>query len=156
MQIWKKSKILLKNNEAVLGLPMRLTVSLVIGSLVLVTLLSFIINPCVFPQKMIVTVEPMVVVLSGNHSENVTFRVNISERNGKPLSGASVIIKGLGGAGFGFSDKDGTALVRLQVKIEAGLHEGYLSVFVTAPCYETIQYQDMIKIVRPLRLSLFL
>jgi hypothetical protein len=144
----QKSKIFIKNNEAVLGLPMRLTVSLVIGTVALVAILSFIMNPCLFPQKMIVSVTPMVVTFSGNNSENITFHVNISERSGYPLYGASVIIKGLGGAGSGFSNESGMALVQLWVQMEIGIHEGYLSVFVTAPCHESIQCQELIKIVR--------
>lgn len=148
MRSRKKSKIFINNNEAVLGLPMRLTVSLVIGTMALVAVLSFIMNPCLFPQKMIISVTPMVVMSSGNHSENLTFQVNISESSGYPLYGASVIIKGLGGAGFGYSDEHGTAHIHLQIEMKTGTHEGYLSIIVTAPCHEPIQYQELIKIVR--------
>jgi hypothetical protein len=143
----QRKRYFIKNDEAVLGLPMRLTVSLVIGTVALIAILSYIMNPCLFPQKMIVTVTPMVVILSGNEPENITFIVNITDSNGYPLRDASVIIKGLGGAGSGFSDDNGVALVQLQVQMETGRHEGYLDISVSAPCHEVAELQEMIKII---------
>jgi hypothetical protein len=143
----QKKGYFVKNDEAVLGLPMRLTVSLVIGTVALLAILSYIMNPCVFPQKMVVSVTPMVVVLSGNESENLTFLVNITDSKGYPLRDASVLINGLGGAGSGFSNDNGAALIHLQVQMETGRHEGYLSVRVSSPCHESFEFQDMLKIV---------
>jgi len=136
-----------KNDEATLGLPMRLIIFLIIGMATLLAILSFMMNPCVFPQKMIVSVSPMVAFVPGNDSTNLTFTVNVSERGGQPLQGASVIIRGLGGAGAGFTDDFGVAIISLGVHMERGIHEGYLGISVSAPCHELVLYQELIKIV---------
>jgi hypothetical protein len=137
-----------KNQDAVLGLPLRLTVSLIIGTVALLAILSHMMNPCLFPQKMIVSVTPMISTISGDNPQNVSFIVNVTDISGHRLLGASVIIKGLWGAGSGFSDNNGTALVQLQVQLDAGMHEGYLSVAVSAPCHESFEQEELIKIVR--------
>lgn len=143
---WKRN-YLIENEDAVLGLPMRVTVSLVIGAVALVAILSCILNPCLFPQKMIVSVTPMVVNLTGDEPENLSFMVNVTDMNGHPLPDASVIIHGLGGAGPGFSDDQGLAIVSLQVHLQSGMHEGYLGISVSAPCHESVVYPELIKIV---------
>jgi hypothetical protein len=144
----QKKRFFIINDEAVLGLPMRLTVSLIIGTVTLVAIFSYIMNPCLFPQKMIVSVTPMVVTLSGNESKNITFIVNVTDKTGYPLRGAVVIINGLGGAGSGFSEDNGVATVQIQVQIETGIHEGYLDIFVSAQCHGSVEYREFIKIIR--------
>lgn len=136
------------NDDAVLGLPLRLTVSLIIGAVVLLTILSFILNPCLFPHRMLVSVTPLLMSLQSSDSENVTFTVFVNDTDGHPLSGASVIIKGLGDAGSGFSDKDGKTVVQIQVQLEDGVYEGYLDIVVKAVCHESFEHQDFIKVVK--------
>lgn len=131
-----------------LGLPMRLTVSLVIGTIVLVSILSVLLNPCFFPQPMVVTVTPMITVLSGDDLENISFIVFVNDTKAHPLMGASVIIKGLGGAGSGFSNKDGKAVIQLQVSLEQGLYEGYLDISVKATCHNPYEQQGIVKVVK--------
>ena len=103
MAFRKKKNMFLKNHEAVIGLPMRLTVSLIIGTMVLLSILSWVLNPCLFPERMVVTVSPMITILTDDGGENATFIVQVNDTKGRALSGASVIITGLGGAGAGFS-----------------------------------------------------
>ena len=142
-----KSKGFLENDRAVLGLPMRLTVSLIIGTIALVAILSFIVQPCLFPGRMDITVTPYVTILSGSGPENVSYTVFVHETDGRPLNDASVIINGLGGAGAGFSDESGMAWIQLRVQLQEGLHEGYLDISVKAPCHQTIEDNDAIKVV---------
>jgi len=144
----KKRVYFIVNEHAVLGLPMRLTVSLVIGTVALIAILSYIMNPCLFPERMIVSLTPIVTMLPGSEPENVTFTVYVNETDGHPLSGASVIIKGLGGAGSGFSDDAGKVRIQIQVQLESGVYEGYLDISVKAACHESFEHQDMIKIVK--------
>jgi len=144
----KKRVYFIVNEHAVLGLPMRLTVSLVIGTVALIAILSYITNPCLFPERMIVSLTPIVTTLPGSEPENVTFTVYVNETDGHPLSGASVIIKGLGGAGSGFSDDNGKVRIQIQVQLESGVYEGYLDISVKAACHESFEHQDMIKIVK--------
>jgi hypothetical protein len=144
----QRYRYLLKNEDAVLGLPMRLTVSLVIGTIALLAILSYILNPCLFPQKMIVSFTPMVISFSGEDPQNITIFVNVTDISGHSISGASVLIKGLGGAGSGISNTNGMSMVQLQVQLETGMHEGYLDVSVSAACHERLEQQELIKIVR--------
>lgn len=144
----KKIHYFLKNESAVLGLPMRLTVSLIIGSIALIAILSTILNPCLFPHRMVVTMSPQVTIVKGSDPENVSFIVFVNDSGGFPLNGASVIVKGLGGAGFGFSDKDGKAIVNLEIQLESGTYEGYLDISVRAPCHVPFEYQAIVKVVK--------
>src|SRR4030042_1912257 len=111
MNTKRKKRYFLENESAVLGLPMRLTVSLIIGTIALIAILSTILNPCLFPQRMMVSITPQVTTVQGSDPENVSFTVFVNDIDGFPLTGASVIIKGLGGAGSGFSDKNGKVFI---------------------------------------------
>lgn len=148
MNTQKKEVYLFKNNHAVLALPMRLTVSVVVGTIVLLSILSVLLNPCVFPGRMIVSVTPMVTIIPGSNLENVTFLVTVNDTQGRPLSGASIIIKGLGGAGLGFTDETGNGMVQMQIYLSDGFYEGYLDISVKAPCFTSFEQQDMIKVVK--------
>jgi hypothetical protein len=137
-----------RNNHAVLGLPMQLTVSLIIGTIALIAIVSFILNPCLFPQKMTVSATPMVLTIPGNEPVNVSCNVSVQETNGHALSGAIVIVKGLGGAGSGITNTTGITTITLQVRLEPGVYEGYLDVCVSNPCHERFEQLDMIKVVK--------
>ncbi len=148
MKPWKKKRRFVSNEHAVLGLPMRLTVSLIIGTIVLISVLSFLFNPCLIPQRIVVTVTPMITILPGESPENISFIVQVNDTNSHPLQGASIIIKGLGGAGSGFTDKDGKAVIQLQVSLDEGLYEGYLDIAVKATCHIPYVHQEIVKIVK--------
>jgi hypothetical protein len=148
VKLRKKKGYFIDNEHAVLGLPLRLTISLIIGSIVLLSILSTLLNPCVFPQRMIVTVTPMITTLPSNDPKDVTFTVFMKDTKGHAISGASVIIKGLAGAGCGFSDENGKATIQMQIQIQDGFYEGYLDISIKAACYEPFEQQDMIKIVK--------
>lgn len=142
------STIFIKNEKAVLGLPMRLTVSLIIGTVALVAILSYVMNPCLFPDRMIVSVNPMVNIVSGNNSTDVNITIYVNETNGYPIKNANVIIKGLTGIGANHTDENGKTIIQITVKLENGVNEGYLDASVKAACHETFSQQDMIKILR--------
>lgn len=142
------STTFIKNEKAVLGLPMRLTVSLIIGTVALVAILSYVMNPCLFPDRMIVSVNPMVNIVSGNNSTEINITIYVNETNGYPIKDANVIIKGLTGIGANHTDENGKTIIQITVKLENGVNEGYLDVSVKAACHETFSQQDMIKILR--------
>jgi len=142
------STTFIKNEKAVLGLPMRLTVSLIIGTVALVAILSYVMNPCLFPDRMIVSVNPMVNIVSGNNSTDINITIYVNETNGYPIKNANVIIKGLTGIGANHTDENGKTIIQITVKLESGVNEGYLDVSVKAACHETLSQQDMIKILR--------
>jgi hypothetical protein len=147
----KKKQFFLKNEEAVLGLPMRLTISLIIGTIVLLAILTSILNPCLFPQRMLVSISPQVTMIQGIEPENISIMVFVNDTDGVPLSGAAVIIRGLGGAGSGFTDTAGKVMVSLQVQLEQGTYEGYLDVSVKLPRHISFEGQDSLKIAKRYR-----
>ncbi|MCX6664528.1 MAG: Ig-like domain-containing protein [Euryarchaeota archaeon] len=139
-----------QDKHGVVGLPMRLTISIIIGTVALFTIISFIMSPCLFPSKMIITIYPLTNTIPGDDpfplNPPITVYVNTSE--GHPIKGATVLIKGLSGAGSGSTDENGKCVIPITVTLASGLHEGYLDVSVKAPCHESFSQDDMIKIVR--------
>ncbi len=148
MNSGKKTRYFIGNEEAVLGLPMRLTISIIIGSIVLLSILTMMLNPCLFPKPLLVSISPQLTMIQGLEPENISFFVFVNDSKGIPISEAVVIIKGLGGAGMGFSDNTGRVMITLQVQLKQGIVEGYLDVSVKAPCYVSYDGQDVLKIVR--------
>lgn len=142
------STTFIKNEKAVLGLPVRLTVSLIVGTVALVAILSYVMNPCLFPDRMIVSVNPMVNIVSGNNSTDVNITIYVNEIDGYPIKNANVIIKGLTWVGANHTDENGKTIIQITVKLESGVNEGYLDVSVKAACHETFSQQDMIKILQ--------
>jgi len=139
----------IKNKKAVLGLPMRLTVSLIIGVIALATILAYILNPCLFPSKMTISVHPMVnVVPAGQESNTFDIDIYVNETDGHSIKGAIVVIKGLGGLVSNSTNGKGKTTIQITVELETGSNEGYLDVSVKSPCHEVFSQQDMIKIVR--------
>ena len=141
----------LSNKNAVIGLPMRLIVSIIIGTIALIAILSFILNPCLFPKKMIISIDPMINTLpEGENISEFDFNLTVSELDGHPITNAQVIIKGLGGIGSGSTDENGKVTIGITVELVEGQNENYLDVSVKAPCHESFLQNDMIKIVRAL------
>jgi len=136
------------NEQAVLGLPMRLTVSLIIGTVALAAILAYISNPCLFPGKMVVTVSPMVNATDGGNPTEILYHINVTSPEGYPIYGAQVLIKGLSGVVANQTNARGYATVSITVQLEEGVNEGYLDVTVKAPCKETFSQDDLLKIIR--------
>jgi len=138
----------IKNDNAVIGLPMRLTVSIIIGIAALVTIMAFILNPCLFPSKMAVSINPMVNTITTGDSETFFLSVNVTDDEGFPISGANVMIKGLGGAGSNNTDIHGRTTIETTAWLQSGQNEGYLDITVKCGCFETFSQTSMIKVVR--------
>ncbi|MBN2066286.1 MAG: hypothetical protein JW771_05720 [Candidatus Thermoplasmatota archaeon] len=134
------------DEKAIMGLPMRVTVSLIIGSVALAAILSYILNPCLFPTRMVVSVTPLVHTIGEETSINIT--VSVIDSNGHPINDATIRIKGLGGGGINITNASGISVVSLNVSLEKGQYEGYLDIMVKAACHESFVQDDMIKIIR--------
>jgi len=137
-----------QNEEAVIGLPLRLVVSLIIGMIALGTILAFLSTPGLVPQPLVVSVSPLVGTIAGNETENVSFLVSVSDREGHAQASATVIITGLGSAGIGRTNASGRARVCLSVSLEPGVLEGYLDVRVSAAQHPRFEQAAMVKILR--------
>ena len=137
------------DEDAVLGLPMRLTVSLIIGVVALAAILSFIINPCLFPSKMIISVTPMVNATAlGVNWTVCNYTVSVQTVDGHPINDAIVIIKGLKGVATNKTNAVGTTIVSINATLGDGVSEGYLDVSVKAACRESFEQLEMLKIIR--------
>jgi hypothetical protein len=145
----KKLKKLIINNYAVIGLPLRLTVSIVIGTIALSFILFYILNPCIFPGKMIVSVNPLINKLpSGFDEYNFEISVQVKDREGYPVKNANVLVKGLGDICSNTTNNKGIATIEIKPSLQKGVTEGYLDIIVKAQCLETFLQNKMIKVVR--------
>lgn len=138
----------IKNKKAVIELPMRLTVSIVIGTIALIAIFSYMLNPCLFPDKMMVSTNPLVYTVSGTDPADLDIVVNVTDTQGNPIQGAVVLIKGLKGIDTNTTSNTGSTNITITVTLEEEANEGYLGVNVKAACHETFDQQDLIKIVR--------
>ncbi|MEF8879420.1 MAG: hypothetical protein V5A64_03400 [Candidatus Thermoplasmatota archaeon] len=139
---------MVRNKEGVVGLPVRLTVSVIIGGVALATILGFVWQPCLFPDQTIVEATPLVHSVGGGSGRvNINFLVKNSD--GVPIKDANVVVCGLEDAVEASTDEKGVVSVSLDVSLEDGRSEGYLDVSVkTSGCYQNFHQEDMIKVVR--------
>lgn len=144
-----KNKKFATNNYAVIGLPMRLTVSLLIGAAALSVILFYILNPCLFPDKLIVSIEPVINIIPDGFDEyDFLIKINVKDNQGYPVEQANIIIKGLGDARSKTTNSNGEAILEIRPSLDEGRHEGYLDLIVKASCFEIFSENNMIKIVR--------
>lgn len=145
----KKYEGLTKNNYAVMGLPLRLTVSIFIGIIALSFILFYILNPCIFPAKMIISIDPLINKIPLGFDEyDFQISIEVKDREGCPIKDANVLVKGLGEASSNLTNEDGIATIQIKPKLQKGVNEGYLDIIVKAQCLETFLQNKMIKIVR--------
>ena len=147
-KIRKKNDSFIKNNWAVIGMPMRLTVSIIIGTAALIAILAFILNPCLFPGKIVVSINPMINEILIGDSGDFIIDIKVTDSENYPISGANVIITGLGGAGYGSTDVNGKTSIDITAWLQPGQNEGYLDITVKCSCFETFSQSNMIKVVR--------
>lgn len=147
-KIWDIKKIL-SNKRGVMGLPLRLTVCLIIGSAALFFILTFILNPCIFPGKIIVNVDPMVNTIPvGKNKETFSIEIKVMDNDGSPIYNANVILKGLGDAKNIKTNYNGVATIDITPTLPSEVYEGYLDLIVKSQCKKTFSQSKMIKIVR--------
>lgn len=145
----KQFRLFWCNEDAVIGLPMRLTVSVIVGIVALALILSWIMNPCLFPGRLDVSVSPVVHTLSGGSSSMTVFLdVYVRDSDGHPVKGANIIVNGLGGVGQNFTNGRGYANVSLDVSIHSSSSEGYLDVKVKSGCFNDKILDNAVKVTR--------
>jgi hypothetical protein len=140
---------LLCNEDAIVGLPLRLVVCLVIGMAALGSILGLMTSQDLLPRPMVVSVSPMFGVV-GNGTQNVSFVVSVQDPEGRGVGMATVVMSGLGGAGVGRTNASGGTVVSLSVCLEPGVLEGYLDVRVSAVRHPRFEQGSMVKVVREL------
>lgn len=152
-------KKLRDNDEAVEGLPVRLIVVLVVGVIALAAMVGALNG--FKPQKSLSASVYEVGGKDGNMlmipktgyaavEHNWTCRVLVVDAEGDPVSGASVIVHGLSGAGSAVTDKDGEAYLTKtnDVTLNANQNSGYMTLEVSAPGYNTYTNENALAVVR--------
>jgi len=137
-----------KNKNAVIDLPMKLTVSIIIGTVALIAILSYIMNPCMFPSQMVVSVNPILNTIPGNQPSELDIIVFVNDTDGYAIKDAIVLIKGLGGIGSNYTDENGETTINITVELAQSANEGYLDISVKAACHEKYIQDELIKIVK--------
>lgn len=147
-KISKNLQLFIKNDRAVFGMPMRLTVSIIIGIAAMIMILTYILNPCLFPSKMVVSIDPLVNVIDSGDSKDFNITAHVTDKEGRPIIGALVIIKGLGDVGSANTNTAGNVNISIMATLQSGQNEGYLDISVKYSCFETFSQTSMIKVVR--------
>ncbi len=139
------------SEDGVEGLPVRLIVVLVVGVIALSAMVAAV-NSFKPPRTMTAAVTDvsskdgnMLQVSSageGTVSKTWTCYVNVTDEKGVPVSGASVILHGLGGGGSGVTNTKGVAYIKNtnDIKLPANQDSGYMTLEVKAPGF--YQYKD--------------
>ena len=117
------SRELLPDKAGTFSLPLRMVISIISGSIILSSLL-YIHNSCIMPPKINARWEPETI-----ENEKRTEIMVYVMADGKPLKGASVVIKGFGNASANFTDENGIAKIWIEPHMK-GQKEGYLSILI--------------------------
>jgi hypothetical protein len=147
------------SEDGVEGLPVRLIVVLVIGVIALSAMVAAMNS--FKPQK---TLTAAVVEVSSkdgnllqisNSGEGLikktwTCYVNVTDDKGDPVSGASVIVYGLGGAGSGVTNTRGRAYISKtnDIRLNPNQNSGYMTLEVHAPGSYQYKNENALAVIR--------
>ena len=86
----------------------------------------------------------------GSVNKTWSCTVKVADDKGNPISGASVIIHGLGGAGSDVTNDEGYAFVKNtnSIELNANQDSGYLTMEVSAPGYYTYKNENALAVIR--------
>lgn len=146
--IWLKTyvKKLLSNELAMIDLPMRMLVSLTIGLISITVILSFLFQPALFDQEVIVTIHPSVAIVNETNPETF-FTVTVSDEQAHRIPHAQVVLHGDSFVQSNMTDNKGQTTIEVNITIPAHQYETFADVRVKASGYQTFFEQDLIKIV---------
>lgn len=152
-------KRMLSDDRGVEGLPVRLIVVLVVGVIALAAMVSAMNS--FKPQKTLTASVTSVNSKDGNLlrvsssgagavEKTWTCTVKVTDDNGGPVYGASVILHGLSGAGSDTTDKSGIAHLNNTnaIKLNANQNSGYMTLEVSAPGYYTYKNENALAVIR--------
>ncbi|WP_230742318.1 carboxypeptidase regulatory-like domain-containing protein [Methanooceanicella nereidis] len=155
----KDRRRLFDDERGVEGLPVHLIVVLVVGVVALAAMVSAING--FKPQKTLTAS-----VISVNSKDGNLLRVSssgagvvektwscvvkVTDGDGAPVSGASVILHGLSGAGSDDTDKSGIAKINNTnaIKLNANQNSGYLTMEITAPGFYNYKNENALAVIR--------
>ena len=138
-------RTLSKNCKAVIDMPLRLTVTIIIGTITLLAILGYMTNLSVLSEEIIVEIDTYTAQITSNNS----FLVTVTDTNGNSLPGSLVIIKGLEQLSSNTTDNTGTTKIEVCCVLNATQSQGYLDIIVRPPDgYNDYFQEKIIKIYR--------
>jgi len=138
-------RFFLKNRQAVIDMPLRLTVTIVIGTLVLIAILTYMNNTTLIAEEIIVEID----TYSVEYQDNNSFQITVTDTQHQPLCDCLVIIKGLGQITSNRTDTSGLTTLKVSCSLNATQQQGYLDVIVKPPDgYRDYQQDEFIKVYR--------
>ena len=156
MQDGKKLK---DNEDGVEGLPVRLIVVLVVGVIALSAMVGAVNS--FKPQRTLTAAVTEVSSKDGNMlqissagegtvSKTWTCYVNVTDEKGEAVSGASVIVHGLGGAGSAVTNTKGVAYLSKtnDIKLNPNQDSGYMILEVNAAGFYQYKNENALAVIR--------
>lgn len=136
----------LKDDSAVIDLPVYLVITLIIGSVALVSILSMMVLPSIFTDTPIVSVEPLITSINTTNS-SIQYQIYVTTPDHQPIRNAHVILKNQHTIAMNSTNKSGGATITIPVRIPSGLQQVYLDVIVKTASYQTISNNNMLKVI---------
>ena len=137
-----------RNNNATIDLPMKLIVSLIIGSLALIAIIGTLHQFPFPPSTLYVTVSPQ--MGSINETNNISvFTITILDSSShKPIQNGLVILKETNMIAYNQTNEEGFCIIPVSLQMPIGINEMYLDVQVKAMGYDLFYNEDMIRIIK--------
>jgi hypothetical protein len=141
----------MKEEGAVLGLPMYILITVVVAAVALVAIMGFMVKPA--PQIGGWKISPDVIHAQGASGSEATWSGTVSvyvyDQNGHPLQGVKVILDGCNATAAGSTNDKGVVSLRITATLPANVNADEIQVTLRyhGPAGEDVK-QDSIVVVR--------
>ncbi len=127
------AKRILENEEAAIGLPVRIVVLTIIGLVGMYAMLYAVLNAPLVPGYIYATADNTSFDLPGGHGDSPLIRVHVCDSNDRPVNGANVVLwcPSRQRAIVGVTGPDGTFEgILTNITLPVGKSEGYIAIKV--------------------------
>jgi hypothetical protein len=135
------------DTNATVDMPMRLVITVIIGTITLISIFGFLSQSLVIPSYLQVSIEPM--FYQWNESVNTTeFTITVKDSSDhQPVDQALVVLKGPFNIQYNYTNHSGICNIQVESMKLPGIHEWFLDVTVKAARYECYKQEQMIRIL---------
>ncbi|MGM0770838.1 MAG: carboxypeptidase-like regulatory domain-containing protein [Halobacteriota archaeon] len=143
-------KIIIHDEKAAVGLPIRMVVLTIIGMIGFAVIVSAIVNAPTAPRPMYATPDVASITLSGNNSSTGPIWITVSNFDGEPVSGCNVVLRDPSGtvASGGLTNSSGQVRMQLDnISLPVGKHEGFLTFKAMADGYLKHNDNHFVKVI---------
>lgn len=139
------------NEDAAIGLPIRMVVLTTVGLIGFAAILTAVTNAPVVPRPMYAVADIASFCIPDDTGDTPIIGINLLNYDNEPISSASVIIRGPAGntAACGMTDAGGRVELKLtDIKLPEGKNEGYISIKAMATGYMDHSERYLVKVIR--------